>query len=155
MARTKITAYPSRLGGKRTILAKEPCTKKDDGADQPQRRKRRAPGVAALNEIKKYQRSTELLMRKKPFQRLVRDITRDQLEELRVDFDARFQSKALDALQELSETYAVQLFEASNLEAIHAKRVTVMTKDVSIARRVRGDETKFGKWPATKADAKK
>jgi histone H3 len=156
MARTKLTAIQSTVG-KRPMLvkAKTASTKKSDGANHPApRRMRRAPGVAALKEIRKYQSSTKPLMRKKPFQRLVREITRDQLEELSGDVkitDARFQSAALDALQELSEMYVVHLFEDSNLEAVHAKRVTVMTKDVKIARHVRGDEAKLGKWPETKA----
>ena len=81
----------------------------------------------ALREIRRYQKSTELLIRKLPFQRLVRET------------DLRFQSSAVMALQEASEAYLVGLFEDTNLCAIHAKRVTIMPKDIQLARRIRGE----------------
>ncbi len=77
------------------------------------------PGTVALREIRRYQKSTELLIRKLPFQRLVREIAQD------FKTDLRFQSAAIGALQEASEAYLVSLFEDTNLCAIHAKRVTV------------------------------
>ena len=76
-------------------------------------------GTVALREIRRYQKSTELLIRKLPFQRLVREIAQD------FKTDLRFQSAAIGALQEASEAYLVSLFEDTNLCAIHAKRVTV------------------------------
>ena len=76
------------------------------------------PGTVALREIRKYQKSTELLIRKLPFQRLVREIAQD------FKTDLRFQSTAIMALQEAAEAYLVGLFEDTNLCAIHAKRVT-------------------------------
>merc|ERR1712032_43140 len=79
------------------------------------------------------QKSTELLIRKLPFQRLVREIAQD------FKSDLRFQSSALLALQEASEAYLVGLFEDTNLCAIHANRKTVMKKDMELARRIRGD----------------
>ena len=82
------------------------------------------PGTVALREIRRYQKSTELLIRKLPFQRLVREIAQD------FKTDLRFQSSAVQALQEASEAYLVGLFEDTNLCAIHAKRVTIMPKDV-------------------------
>merc|ERR1712187_146232 len=91
------------------------------------------PGTVALREIRKYQKSTELLIRKLPFQRLVREIAQDFKQ------DIRFQSTALLALQEASEAYLVGLFEDTNLCAIHAKRVTIMPKDMQLARRIRGE----------------
>ncbi|XP_050513564.1 uncharacterized protein LOC126889362 [Diabrotica virgifera virgifera] len=90
------------------------------------------PGVA-LREIRRYQKSTELLIRKLPFQRLVREIAQD------FKTDLRFQSSAVMALQEASEAYLVGLFEDTNLCAIHAKRVTIMPKDIQLARRIRGE----------------
>lgn len=81
----------------------------------------------------KYQKSTELLIRKAPFQRLVREIAQD------FKNDLRFQSTAVLALQEASEAYLVGLFEDTNLCAIHAKRVTIMPKDIQLARRIRGE----------------
>ena len=91
------------------------------------------PGTRALMEIRKYQRSTDLLIRKLPFQRLVREIALIQRG------DMRFQSHALLALQEAAEAYLVGLFEDANLCAIHAKRVTIFPKDLSLARRIRGE----------------
>jgi len=90
-------------------------------------------GTVALREIRRYQKSTELLIRKLPFQRLVREIAQD------FKTDLRFQSSAVLALQEASEAYLVGLFEDTNLCAIHAKRVTIMPKDIQLARRIRGE----------------
>ncbi|KAJ9064754.1 histone H3.1 [Entomophthora muscae] len=87
----------------------------------------------ALREIRRYQKSTELLIRKLPFQRLVREIAQD------FKTDLRFQSSAIGALQEASEAYLVSLFEDTNLAAIHAKRVTIQPKDIQLARRLRGE----------------
>ena len=100
------------------------------GVKKPHRYK---PGTVALREIRKYQKSTELLIRKLPFQRLVREIAQD------FKTDLRFQSHAVLALQEAAEAYLVGLFEDTNLCAIHAKRVTIMPKDIQLARRIRGE----------------
>ena len=91
------------------------------------------PGTVALDEIRRYQKSTELLIRKLPFQRLVREIAQD------FKTDLRFQRAAIGALQEANEAYLVGLFEDTNLCAIHAKRVTIMPKDIQLARRIRGE----------------
>lgn len=105
-----------------------------DPSPEPQKQKRRyRPGYLALQEIRKYQRTTELLIPKLPFQRLVREV----MQKFKSDF--RFQAAALGALQEAAETYLVGLFEDTNLCTIHAKRVTIMPKDVQLARRIRGD----------------
>lgn len=91
------------------------------------------PGTVALREIRKYQKSTDLLIRKLPFQRLVREIATT------FKTDLRFQSSAVLALQEAAEAYLVGLFEDTNLCALHAKRVTIMPKDMQLARRIRGE----------------
>ena len=91
------------------------------------------PGTVALREIRRYQKSTELLIRKLPFSRLVREVAQD------FKTDLWFQAQAIGALQEASEAYLVGLFEDTNLCAIHAKRVTIMPKDVQLARRIRGE----------------
>ena len=91
------------------------------------------PGTVALREIRRYQKSTELLLRKLPFARLVREITQD------FKTDLRFQGSALMCLQEAAEAFLVLLFENSNLCAIHAKRVTIMPKDMQLAKQIRGD----------------
>ena len=125
----------------------------------------------ALREIRKYQKSTDLLLgtyiyccfdtnwfecqiamfcsAKKPFARLVREITSDVMpEDVKKNLkqkagstdppEIRFQGSALIALQEATEAYLVRLLEDANLTAIHAKRVTVMPKDLQLARKIRG-----------------
>ncbi|KXZ50444.1 hypothetical protein GPECTOR_16g618 [Gonium pectorale] len=108
MARTKQTARKSTGGA----------------SSWPPRPHARRPPLA---------KSTELLIRKLPFQRLVREIAQD------FKTDLRFQSQAVLALQKAAEAYLVGLFEDTNLCAIHAKRVTIMPKDIQLARRIRGE----------------
>ena len=136
MARTKQTARKS-TGGKapRKSIATKAAKKTNaaphsGGVKKPHRFR---PGTVALREIRKFQKSTDLLIRKLPFQRLVREIAQD------FKTDLRFQSSAILALQEASESYLVGLFEDTNLCAIHAKRVTIMPKDIQLARRIRGE----------------
>ena len=97
------------------------------------RAKKFRPGITALKEIRHFQKGSSLLIRKLPFQRLVREIAKD------FKTDLRFQQAAVDTLQEASEAYLVGLFEDTNLCAIHAKRVTIMPKDIQLARRIRGE----------------
>merc|ERR1712194_104301 len=92
------------------------------------------PGTVAIREIRKYQRSTDLLIRKLPFQRLVKDLAHEKTADL------RFQASALFALQEACEAYLVGLFEDTNLCAIHARRVTIMVRGIKLARRIRGEK---------------
>lgn len=94
------------------------------------------PGQLALKEIRRFQHSTEKLIRRLPFQRLVREIAND-LKSQNID-GLKFQSSALEALQEAAESYIVGLFEDTNLCAIHAKRVTIMPRDMQLAIRIRG-----------------
>lgn len=100
------------------------------------KRYRPRPGTVALREIRRYQKSTSLLIQKAPFNRLVREIVEKSTCSWYKKF--RFQANALLALQEASEAYATQLFEDTLLCAIHAKRKTVMPKDMQLARRIRG-----------------
>ena len=134
MARTKQTARKS-TGGKapRKQLATKAARKSAPATGGVKKPHRYRPGTVALREIRRYQKSTELLIRKLPFQRLVREIAQD------FKTDLRFQSSAVVALQEASEAYLVGLFEDTNLCAIHAKRVTIMPKDIQLARRIRGE----------------
>jgi histone H3/H4 len=134
MARTKQTARKS-TGGKapRKTLATKAARKSAPATGGVKKPHRYRPGTVALREIRRYQKSTELLIRKLPFQRLVREIAQD------FKTDLRFQSSAVMALQEASEAYLVGLFEDTNLCAIHAKRVTIMPKDIQLARRIRGE----------------
>eukprot|EP00420_Gonyaulax_spinifera_P033607 CAMPEP_0197891724 /NCGR_PEP_ID=MMETSP1439-20131203/29538_1 /TAXON_ID=66791 /ORGANISM="Gonyaulax spinifera, Strain CCMP409" /LENGTH=136 /DNA_ID=CAMNT_0043511851 /DNA_START=64 /DNA_END=474 /DNA_ORIENTATION=+ len=134
MARTKQTARMSTGGTlPRQTLAAKAARKQapiQGGIKKPHRYR---AGTVALREIRKYQKSTDLLIHKLPFQRLIREIAQDFKSEL------KFQSQAVLALQEAAEAYLVGLFEDTNLCAIHAKRVTIMPKDVQLARRLRGE----------------
>ena len=138
MARTKQTdrrgkdaKVPIRVAQKVTGGKRAPTSQ-----EEPERKSRRyRPGTLALREIRKYQKSTELLLRKLPFQRLVREIAQP------IKPDLRWQSTAVLALQEAAEAYLVGLFEDTNLCAIHAKRVTIMPKDIQLARRIRGERS--------------
>jgi histone H3 len=125
MARTKHTARKN-TGGKapRKQVAHKAAAKKTTSAGGVKKAHRFRPGTVALREIRRFQKSTELLIRKLPFQRLVREIAAE------FKNDLRFQSSAVLALQEATEAYLVGLFEDTNLCAIHAKRVTIMPKDI-------------------------
>jgi len=127
MARTKQTARKS-TGGKTprihlaTIAARN-LARSFGGMKKPHRWR---PGTVALREIRKYQKNTNLLMRKAPFQRLVREIACD------IKSDLRMQSTA--------EAYLVGLFSNTNECALHAKRVTIMPKDMQLALCIRGEK---------------
>ena len=135
MARTKQTARKS-TGGKvpRKQVASKAARKTAPTSASVKKPLRYRPGTVALREIRKYQKSTELLIRKLPFQRLVREVAQD------FKNDLRFQSSAVMALQEAAEAYLVSLFEDTNLCAIHAKRVTIMPRDMQLARRIRNEK---------------
>ena len=163
MARTKQTARKS-TGGKapRKQLATKAARKSAPATGGVKKPHRYRPGTVALREIRRYQKSTELLIRKLPFQRLVREVSQDFkvrsqsshcitvpqysngslcFQRLFQQSDLRFQTSALLALQESAEAYLVGLFEDTNLAAIHAKRVTIMPKDIQLARRIRGERS--------------
>ena len=134
MARTKHTARKGTgLKAPRKHLATKAARKSAPPTGGVKKPHRFRPGTVALREIRKYQKSTELLIRKLPFQRLVREIAQEY------KADLRFQSGAVLALQEAAEAYLVTLFEDTNLCAIHAHRVTIMPKDIHLACRIRGD----------------
>ncbi|CAM6040398.1 unnamed protein product [Sphagnum compactum] len=99
----------------------------------PRKPHRWKPGTKALKEIRHYQKTCDLLIRRLPFARLVKEITAQYS-----DVVTRWTAEALTALQEATEDYMVHLFEDTNLCAIHAKRVTIMPKDLQLARRLRG-----------------
>ncbi len=136
MARTKQTARMS-TGGKapRKQLATKAARKSAPATGGVKKPHRYRPGTVCLREIRRYQKSTDLLIRKLPFQRVVREIINSWLIEI------RFQGSAVLALQEAAEAYLVGLFEDTNLCAIHAKRVTIMPKDIQLARRIRGERS--------------
>ena len=133
MARTKQTASKSS-GGKapRKQLATKAARREiqDGGVRKPYRYR---PGTVALREIRRYQKSSDLLVRKLPFQRLVREIAAD------FKTDLRFQESGMSALQEASESYLVALLEDTNLLTIHRNCVTIKPKDIQLCRRIRGE----------------
>ena len=134
MARTKQTARKNTSSaGKapRKQIASKAARKTAPSMGGIKKPHRYRPGTVALREIKRYQKSTELLIRKLPFQRVVREVAQEYKSDL------RFQSNAVLALQEACESYIVGLFEDTNLCAIHARRVTIMPKDIQLARRIR------------------
>nr|XP_012603288.1 histone H3.3 type 2-like [Microcebus murinus] len=136
MARTKQTARSAGVGkAPRKPLATKASGKRAPPLGGLKKPHRYRPGIVALREIRKFQKSTDLLIRKLPFQRLVREIAQA------IHPDLRFQSAAVGALQEACEAYLVGLFEDTNLCALHAKRVTIMPKDMQLARRIRGERT--------------
>ena len=94
------------------------------------------PGTVALREIRQYQKFTELLIRKLPFQRLVRELAQD-LSKVNI----RFQSGEIMALQEALEAYLVGLLKDANLCTVHTKRVTIMPKDIQLAWQIWGERS--------------
>ncbi|CAG9320669.1 unnamed protein product [Blepharisma stoltei] len=133
MARTKQTARKTTSARKtpKKHLANKAAEIKPRGVKPPNRLLK----IPALIEIYKYQKGTELLVRKHPFQRLVREIAQEY------KTDLRFQSSAVLALQEAAESYHIGLFGDSNFCAIHGKRVTIMPRDMQLVRRIRGERS--------------
>ncbi|GAA5889618.1 hypothetical protein JCM6882_007085 [Rhodosporidiobolus microsporus] len=135
MARQKFKAMPASQiyhpgKGKKAVKSKPGTT---GVAKKVKKGHRWRPGTKALREIRYYQKETGLLLRKLPFQRLVREICENIMQEM------RWQRSALEALQEATEDYLVALFADSNLCAIHAERVTLKVSDMKLALRLRGD----------------
>jgi histone H3 len=128
MGKVKETARKSA-----TLSTKKVKKAKKSSASGVKKTRRFRPGTVALREIRRYQKGTELLLRKAPFQRLVRELATSHKQGL------RFQSSAVQAIQEATESWAISLLSDSNLCAIHARRVTVMNKDLHLARRLRGE----------------
>lgn len=115
----------SRIPAKRTVPKQGRCI-------QPSRYR---PGVVALREIRRYQKTTELLIPKAPFQRLVREVCTNKFPK-----PLRWTPLALEALQTAAEDYVISILEEGNLCALHAKRVTLKPHDLRLARRIRGDD---------------
>ena len=133
MARTKPTARKDEVGRKWSAFVKKQPRSQTDQITAQQHLYRYRPGTVALREIRRYQKSTELLIRKLPFQHLVLEILQGYSVGYRVTL------AMMMALQEAAEAYLVQLLEDSNLCAIHAKRITIQPKDIQLARLIRGE----------------
>ena len=131
MARTKETA---RKSAPKKALGKKKAKKSASGSGSGVKKSFRwRPGTVALREIRKYQKGTELLLRKAPFSRLVREVAESHKAGL------RFQASAVAAIQEATESYVVSLLSDSNLAALHSGRVTAMPRDLQLVRRLRGE----------------
>lgn len=154
---TPLRKSPGR--GKRSVSKEKESSSSDVAAGRPTPRRKKAPssaksvkvmsrtsgspkkrryrpGTLALKEIRHFQKSTELLIRKMPFARLVKEVCNN----IRHGKNLLWQSQAILALQEAAEAYLVHLFEDTLLCAIHAKRVTINPRDMQLARRIRGRE---------------
>ena len=134
---SKPTSRKTITGGKQPckhILHKSIKCSTTGGIKKPHRY---CPGLLALREIRRYQQTTDSLIRKTPFNKLIKEIS----QEYRIcpegpgtpSVQVHFQLTALAALQEAAENYLVGLFEDVNLLAVHAKRVTVMPRDIWLA----------------------
>ena len=139
MARTKaLASKANKLEKNQKKPQKKSQTKKKSSTQEGEKKKRKyRPGEVALREIRKYQKTTDLVIRRLPFQRLCRDVAHEIMPEV------RFQQATLQALQECTEMYIAALFEDTQLCTLHAKRVTVFQKDMILAQRIRGD--KYGR----------
>ena len=130
------------MGGKaprKKLATKLPTHKRPPVATPTVKKPHRyRPGTVALREIRRYQKTTELLIPKAPMSRAVRDV----MIHVEGGSDTRMQSMALAAVHEASEAFTVGLMEDANLCAIHGKRVTVFPKDIQLAQRLRGDDVK-------------
>ena len=145
MARTKRTTKKSTAGApllsqnaaRRAAVARAEarCRRGKEPRTDTKKPRRYRPGTVALREIRRYQRTTELLIRRAPFDRLVRELVQDMQHR---GFVLRVSPAAVTALQEAAEVYLVPLFEDTNLCAIHAKQVTIMLKDIQLVRRIWG-----------------
>ncbi|XP_040571647.1 uncharacterized protein [Lepeophtheirus salmonis] len=127
--------YPTDLNKKKSISTPQGKNISKGIATPTPKKRRFRPGTKALREIRHFQKKTDLLIPHLPFSRLVKEISIKASSKT----DIRFQSSALQALQEAAETYLVHLFEDVVLLAIHAKRVTIMPKDIILSRRIRGE----------------
>lgn len=139
MARSQQKSTPSRrkpVGVKSPKAPVDPAASNVVATVKPKKPYRYRPGTQALREIRRYQKTTCFLIRTRPFQRVVREVTQDYKD------NARFQPAAMDALQEATEAYMVELFEDANLCAIHAKRTTVTDRDMVLALRIRGEKAR-------------
>ena len=135
MARTKAVAKAAMAAGKtprNAVLATKVAQTAVKGPPRHKAKKphRWRPGVAALREIRRMQKTTDLLVRKMPFARLAREVAQE------FKTDARYSSTGILATQEAAEAFLVGRHEHANLCAIHAKRVTTMPKDMELARRL-------------------
>ena len=134
---------PSKPATKKIYISHKTLKQKSTGGIKKPHRY--LPGLLALHEICRYQQSTESLICRTPFNKLIKEI----LHEYQIcpqgpgtpSVQVCFQSTALAALQEAAQNFLIGLFEDVNLLAVHAKRVTVMPRDIRLVLRIRGDQS--------------
>lgn len=131
-----LKSIPLLLQNRKQSLESQVRKQEQEEANKPKiQKKRKLPkGALAIKEIRKYQKSVDLLIPRLRFQRLVREIAQDFKQDL------KFQSNALCALQEAAEAYITSVLEDTNICAIHAKRITIMKKDLGLALRIRNSK---------------
>jgi histone H3/H4 len=132
LPRKSIASRAAHKEGEKAVAKAK--TAKSAGATEGAKKRRFRPGTVAMREIKKLQKSGDLLLRKAPFQRLVRSFVTGP-----VASHVKWNSTALTALQDAAEAHIISLMADANLCALHAKRVTLMPKDIQLARRLRGE----------------
>lgn len=130
MARVK------RIAREYSGLRKTPVTSSTAKSNEQPKKRRYRPGTLALKEIRTYQRGTDLLIRRLPFARLIREVAQGMMGQ---HFVVQWQSQAILCLQEATEAYLIGLLEHTNLCALHCRRVTIMQRDMQLARRLRGN----------------
>ena len=153
MARIKKNTARRMIGGRMSVGGKAPMkpmaikmaarkleiqVQAQAEADQQSARPKRhrfKPGPLTIQEIRRYQDATVPILRKKPFVKLVKELSRDFKREL------RYQSISMNALAEASEAFLVKMFEEADLCAKHGKRKEITPKDIKLARRLRGERS--------------
>ena len=128
----KQTAVKKGKAAKRALGQKK-AKKSASGSSGMKKSFRWRPGTVALREVRRLQKSTDSLIAKAPFSRLVREVAESHKAGL------RFQASAVAALQEATEAFIVSLLSDSNVVALHANRVTAMPRDLQLVRRLRGE----------------
>ena len=135
MPRSKLLAKKTNEKKGKKSLTEQKVARKTAPVETGVKKRRWRPGTVALREIKKYQKSTDMLTQKAPFRRKVKSLLR----KIDPDFQIRLQESAVLALQEATEAAIVSLFEDAHFCTTHAKRVTLMSSDIILARRIRGE----------------
>ncbi|CBZ25736.1 putative histone H3 variant [Leishmania mexicana MHOM/GT/2001/U1103] len=138
---TVVASHPKKnvasrkMNKKSRSMAKKEAKAMRGGPSGKKYRHRWRPGTVALREVRKYQRSTEMLIARTPFRRLVKEIMSTFKDTMHM------RHSAMEAIQEATESYVVSVLGDANLCTIHAKRVTLYPKDLQLALRLRGERT--------------
>lgn len=135
----RLKQHAHKFVGKSPRRELKPAVQIKLGGIQPQKKRRFKPGTVALRDIRRYQRNGQPLIPRAPIER----IARIAISIFRGGHDLRLTSGAIEALREAVQIYAVELFENTNLCALHAKRSTIRDIDMKLARRLSGGSANF------------